>query len=84
MKEILISLLFVGILRGMEGLIDYSRQNGSSTYLPIPPSPTALSVTIGMLESSSAGTERLTAASSAETAAMEYTALARKYSTHPL
>ena len=35
MKEILISLLFVGILRGMEGLIDYSRQNGSSKIISI-------------------------------------------------
>lgn len=35
MKEILISLLFVGILRGMQSIIDYNRQTGNARIISI-------------------------------------------------
>ena len=35
MKGILISLLFVGILRGMESLIEYNRANGNAKIISI-------------------------------------------------
>ncbi len=35
MKEILISLLFVGILRGMGSLIEFNRQGGKAKIISI-------------------------------------------------